>query len=44
MHLNHSVKVGKLASPSQMACLLHQFLFCVTSQCKTMILSVVHSS
>jgi len=39
---NHSVKVGKLALLSQMVCLLQQLLFCVTSQCKTMITSVVY--
>jgi len=39
---NHSVKVGKLASLSQTVCLLHQLLFCVTSQCKTMQPSVAH--
>jgi len=34
--------VGELALLSHMVCLLHQLLFCVTSQCKTMLPSVVH--
>jgi len=42
LHLNHSVKVGKLALLSQMVFLLHQLLFCVTSHCKTMLPFVVH--
>jgi len=42
LHLNNSVKVGKLALLLQMVCLLHQLLFCVTSQCKTMLPSVVY--
>ena len=41
LHLNHSVKVGKLAFLCQMVCLLHQLLVCVASQCKTMQPSVV---
>jgi len=42
LDLNHSIKVGKLALLSQIVCLLHQLLFLVTSQCKTMLPFVVH--
>jgi len=42
LHFNYSVNVDKLALLSQMLCLLHQLLFGVTSQCKTMLPSVVH--
>jgi len=42
LDLRHSVKVGKLALLLQMVFLLHQLLFCVTSQCKTMLPSVVY--
>jgi len=35
-------KVGQLALLLQMAYLLHQLLFSVTSQCKTLLPSVVH--